>query len=416
MTTIAIHGVLLEVPEGHWLPQIRSQLPDYSENVGRLAATVEWKYPGRGFIDVGANIGDTAAIVRGHSRLPILCIEGSELYYQILKNNTRRLHADVELEHALVDCASTERPGRLDLENGTATFRPHSQPNEGKERFVRLDTILSRHPRFQSSKILKIDTDGMDGRILQGALDWIREAQPVLFWEHDLGRDTLAKGPGLRIFDQLLDVGYRTGLVFDNCGEFVQTISLDARQQLAELSEYLPGGEQFYGYCDLCAFHEDDDDLCARFRQIEVENRRARRKTGSKPLNEPLFRALVQSQFEMHSAQITGAVRETIRTLIGPAPLTTELEAVRAHTQLDRYRLQVQIADLQTSISSKEAEIQRLHSLLHGFIRADDLKTQISQLNYQMESSLALRAARSLHWILSPIRRLIARPPNGARP
>lgn len=408
MKTIAIHGVTLDLPDDHWLPQIRNQLPDYSENVGRLAAVVEWKYPGRGFIDIGANVGDTAAIVRAHSKLPILCIEGSESYYELLKENTGRLQADIELECALVDADSAERPGRLSVEQGTATFLPNTQ-NGAAHHFDSLEAILLRHPRFQTSKILKIDTDGMDGRILEGAIQWISGARPVLFWEHDLGRDAAAGGPGLSIFNRLMKAGYRTALVFDNTEEFIQTISLDADQQLAELSDYLPGGEQLYGYCDICAFHEEDGDLCVRFRQIEVENRRARRKIGPKPLNEPLFRALVEAEFRAHSAQITSVVRETINTLLGEAPLT-ELAAVRANTQLDRYRVQLQIADLEARISSKETEIQRLHSVIRELLRTEDLRNQISVLRHELDSSLALRAARSLHWIAAPLRRLIAGP------
>lgn len=410
MTSIAIHGVTLDLPDGHWLPQIRSELPNYAENVGRLAATVESKYPGRGFIDIGANVGDTAAIVSAHSRLPILCIEVSELYYEILQANVRRLKADVELELARVDSSDAEKAGDLRIEFGTANFRPGSS-NGATQCFSTLDAILGEHPRFRTSKLLKIDTDGMDGRILEGAIDWIAAAQPVLFWEHDIGRDADLQGPGLRIFERLFDAGYAAALLFDNTGEFIQTVALDNHQQLAEISDYLPGGEQLYGYCDVCAFHVQDADLCARFREIEIENRRVRRKTGSPHVNEPLFRAMVQSQFEMHSARVTNAVRETIQRVMGEASLA-EISAVRANAQLDRYRLQNGITDLQASISAKEAEIERLHSLLRELLRSGDLKGQLAVLRHELDSSLALRMARSLHWILSPIRRLLAGPPN----
>ena len=442
MTTIELHGITLELPDDHWLPQIRRQLPDYAENIGRLASVVERKYPHCGFIDVGANIGDTAAIVRSYSRLPILCIEGSEIYYEILKENVRRLNSDVELECALVDSATVERPGRLSVEFGSATFRPNGD-NGTTSRFARLDSILARHSRFQVSKILKIDTDGMDGRILMGALEWIAEARPVLFWEHDIGRDVAAGGPGLSIFDRLLALGYRTALVFDNTGEFIEQVSLDARLQLADLSDYLPGGEQFYGYCDICAFHEEDLDLCARFREIELENRSRRRRTSPKPLDEPLFRALVQAQFEAHSARAIAQVQQTLKHSLdqmGGAPLVAELQALRAQTQSDRYRAQLRIDDLQTQVSSKEAEIQKLQVLLremmgerYSELRAieearrrtetEALKAQVAhvqaecnQLRRELDSSLALRAARSLRWILGPIRKMMGANSGGGEP
>lgn len=355
MTTIAIHGFTLNVPDNHWLTQTRSHLPDYSENIGRLAGAVESKYPGRGFIDVGADVGETAAIVRAYSRLPILCMEGSEFYYELLRENVRRLPADLEVE-------------------GVA----------------RLDATLARHPRFQTSKVLKIDEDELDECLLESTLEWVAAARPVLFWRR---RDTVAVRRSLTIFDRLLAVGYRTALVFDNTGEYMQTISLDASQQLAEIADYFAGG---WG---ICAFHDEDADLCSRFRQIELNNRRARKKTHPQALD-PGVRA---------------ALEETIRRALGEAQ-TTELAAVRAHLQLDRNRLQLQIADLDNRLSLKDAEIQRLHSLVRESLRAEDLKSQVSELRHELDTSLALRAARSLHWILGPIRRRIGRTSNGGRP
>jgi FkbM family methyltransferase len=412
VTSIELHGVKLELPNDHWLPRILTELPGYCENIGRLAAAVERKYPGRGFIDIGANIGYTAAIVRAQSNLPILCIEGSEFYYELLKQNVRQLKPEVELECALVDSASAERQEGLPLQYGKAALPTDSRDGASK-RLAQLDSILARHLRFQSSKILKIDTIRTDGSILAGALEWISAARPVLSWGHDMGRDEAAAGPGLGILERLLEIGYRDALLFDNTGEFIQTVSLEARQQLADLSGYLLGGEQFHGYCDVCAFHEEDLDLCSGVRRIELEGRRARRKTASKPLNEPLEN-----------------------------PLSAELQVLRAQTQFDRYRQQLQITDLETRVSSKDEEIYRLHVMLRELLvellverstknrreemlrqaEVDELKGQLASarnegagLRHELESSITLRAAKSLGWILGPLRRALGRSSSGGR-
>ena len=102
MTTLDLNGIQISVPDDHLLLYIRRTLPDYAENVGRAAAVVERKYPGRGLVDVGANVGDTAAVVRSHTGLPILSIEGSPYYFELLQANARSID-DVELECALVD-------------------------------------------------------------------------------------------------------------------------------------------------------------------------------------------------------------------------------------------------------------------------------------------------------------------------
>jgi hypothetical protein len=359
VTEIVIHGFTLSLPDDHWLPQIRNQLPNYSENIGRLAAAVEQKYPGRGFIDFGANVGDTAAIVRSHSKLPILCIERSQ-YRQLLEDNVRRIPADVELE-----CPSG---------NGIASSTP-------------LNTILARHPSFQTSKILKIAGSGMHGSMLESIFEWMAAAHPIVYWRHGLGYDATASGQRSTIFDRLLAAGYRTALVFDNTGEFIQTLSLDARQQLAEICEYFPGGEQCYAYGDVCVFHDEDVDLCERFRQVEIDHRRTRGKT----------------------------TQESIPHTMGEDQ-RTELAGVRAHIQLDRHRLQLRIAELESRIRSKDAEIERLHTVLRDLLRSEDLKAQLAGLRQELDTSLVLRLARSLHWFLGPIRRWIGPKSNGGRP
>jgi hypothetical protein len=360
LKTIAIHGIALDLPEDHWLLQVRGQLPDYSENIGRLAAVVETKYPARGFIDVGANAGETAAIVCAHSQLPVLCIEGAQ-YRELLEENVHRLRSNVEWE-----CGSG---------NGAESLSP-------------LCTILARHASFQGSKILKIAGGPMYGPLLESALDWIATAHPILYWKHSLGPDTSASGQRSAIFDGLLATGYRTALVFDHTGEFMQTISLDARRQLTEIGDYLPGGKQLHGYGDVCAFHEEDVDLGERFRQVEVENRGIRRKTSSQLLSETSSREVSN----------------------------TELTAVRAHTGFERHRLHHQIAELEARIALKDAEMNRLHTVLRDLLRSEDLKVQLAGLRQELDSSLALRVARSLHWLLGPIRRRIGPRPNGGRP
>jgi hypothetical protein len=278
VTTIQLHHFTILAPERHWLGPIRQDCPDYSENIGRMSGAVERKYPNRGVIDIVANVGDTAEIVQSHSSLPILCIEGSAYYFEFLEKNAVQLGPSVEWDRTFVGATDSTECGTITIERGTAFFRPST----GEVDFIpfqKLESILARHPRFRDAKVLKVDTDGMDGLILIGALNWIASAKPALFWEHDMGLDRAVGGPGLRIFARLNEVGYTKAVIFDNRGKYIQTLSLSARQQLADLSDYLPGGDEFYGYCDVCAFHETDLDLCDSVRRIELETRAARRES-----------------------------------------------------------------------------------------------------------------------------------------
>uniref|UniRef100_Q02BE7 Uncharacterized protein n=1 Tax=Solibacter usitatus (strain Ellin6076) TaxID=234267 RepID=Q02BE7_SOLUE len=487
MATIKQSCVTPALPAQPATAQARIESPACRDNLGRLAAAVERQYPGRGLVSAGSNTGRTAAIVRAHANLPILCIEGSVPNFELLQKNACNPGADIELECAILDSAGGERESRLNNEPGKSSFQADICDSP-VTRFERLDNILARHPRFQWAKFFQLDTDGPDGRIILGALDWIKAAKPVLFWKHDAGQDGAGGGHASEIFRRLFDIGYRTAIVFDSGGDYVQTLSLDARQQLDDLSDYFPGGERLYGFCDICAFHEEDLELRIRVRRTELENRRLRRQTG--PLqNEPTFRNLAEGQIPSHRTEVANAVPDSITSAMDrltaalaeearhraaeagqlQRPLsandpqyslrqrreaelseslankTVELQALRAHVEIERYRLQVQLQDQEKRVSAKEAEIQKLHGLVReliadrssrtpsGAIQSEseirDLKIELIQakkecarlqyeltessseceeLRYHLKTSLALRAARSLRWVLEPIRRLLS--------
>ena len=84
LVTFEIDGYLLYLPLSHRLPQHRLATPGYSSNLGRLAQIVQSKYPDLTLVDVGANVGDSVAIVRRRIHCPILCVEGEERFASIL--------------------------------------------------------------------------------------------------------------------------------------------------------------------------------------------------------------------------------------------------------------------------------------------------------------------------------------------
>lgn len=58
--------------------------------LGRVAARIWRKYPQMVAVDVGANIGDTASIIRSGCPAPIICFEGDRTYEALLAER----HAD----------------------------------------------------------------------------------------------------------------------------------------------------------------------------------------------------------------------------------------------------------------------------------------------------------------------------------
>lgn len=50
--------------------------PDANTQLARLAKMIISKYDDASMIDIGANVGDTIAVVRSHINIPVIAIEG----------------------------------------------------------------------------------------------------------------------------------------------------------------------------------------------------------------------------------------------------------------------------------------------------------------------------------------------------
>jgi FkbM family methyltransferase len=238
----AVGSIPLELPLSHPLPFFRHDHPRYDAAIGRIAAVVAGPV-----VDVGANVGDTAASIRGLSGVPVLCIEGDERFYALLERNAPALEP-VELERAFVEAPQR---GRVERGDGTARIVPGDAELPSKP----LARVLEEHPRFAHPALLKIDTDGMDVPILLANLDLLDRVRPVLFFEYDPDAGALPE-----IFERLRELGYERMLVYENTGEPAGAGPIDPWPHEA-YSGF--GGAR---YADVCAFHRDD----ARGREVEA--------------------------------------------------------------------------------------------------------------------------------------------------
>ena len=216
----------LELPLSHELPFYRTDHPLYGDAVGRIAAAL-----GGPVVDIGANVGDTAAIVRAYSNVPIL--------FRLLVRNTADL--DVTSKQTFVGARAL---GTVERGRGTARVVAgggaiHSTP---------LADVLWM--RFGEPALIKLDTDGMDVPILLGNLDLLRRLRPVLFFEYDphLGAEPV-------VFERLREIGYANVVVYENTGEYRETFELVDEARAAALhAEY--SGHGGARYVDVCVVPE----------------------------------------------------------------------------------------------------------------------------------------------------------------
>lgn len=265
---IEIDGSSLLLPFSHELPVYRSLFPEYSANLGRIARVVQEHHPGT-IVDIGANVGDSVAIIRWHSDAPILCVEGDSVYLPYLATNTARF-ADVEIEPSYVATTSDARSYTVERFGGTARIVPLADlvvdgSDTGGSTHKRLtveasplEEVLSRHPNLPQPSLLKIDTDGNDPGIIQSAAPLIARTHPTIFFEFDPRLvEEITGNDGTEVFSLLDELGYRDLLLFANTGPLLCRVHSRERSLLGDLAAFV-GASQPIEYFDICAIHLDN--------------------------------------------------------------------------------------------------------------------------------------------------------------
>ncbi|HLI22615.1 MAG TPA: FkbM family methyltransferase [Stellaceae bacterium] len=261
--SIGRHRLIL--PPDHLLDEYQAHYRLYDRVLGDIAQIVWHKYPGASAIDIGANIGDSAALICRDQDFPVLCIEGSPRYLGYLRRNLERLPATIEIAPVLVggNAAAVPKAG-LQEKLGTARITSASATTDETIEMRPLADILAAHSKFSQPRLIKSDTDGSDFEILASSIDVLRAVRPVLFFEYDPKFRIDGFEMGLATLAKLHEIGYSCFLVYDNFGNCLEIVTGDPRERFAQLNRYLMShalfGPQIH-YFDVCACGPQDEDI-----------------------------------------------------------------------------------------------------------------------------------------------------------
>lgn len=242
----------------HPIEEYLTQFKYYSRNLARIAKYLEHKYSKYSIIDVGANIGDTIALLRSHDVYQVIhSVEGDPVYTALLDRNLP-LFKEVEVHRTFLGQESRDENIVIDNTRGTANISTGSGQMIS---VVKLDDLVAKN-KIQGIKLLKTDTDGFDFKILRGAFQTIRRDKPVLFFEYDADYLKQQNEDGLGIFEDFKEIGYNKALYYDNFGKFLLSTEISNTDLLAQLYAYINRkSDCAFPYYDVCLFHKDDDDL-----------------------------------------------------------------------------------------------------------------------------------------------------------
>ena len=231
LVDVKVSEILIKAPENHILVQLqKSQSQPYRDlAIGITAQFVSDKYPGATIIDIGANIGDTAAIIASFSNNPLILVEPSDYYHDILMKNIDSIPNVKRVEKVLISDQPVHK-GIISHSSGTARF---VNIEEQGDIFTckKLEEIADNN-----TKLVKIDTDGFDFTIIKSGLEWLSIAKPLLFYENEI-RNLETFEESNNVLRNLAEIGYKYFIVWDDPGfHIVSTSDLDI---LFSLNRYL---------------------------------------------------------------------------------------------------------------------------------------------------------------------------------
>jgi FkbM family methyltransferase len=238
--------------------------PDLNKQLARLTTLVHSKYPNLTVIDIGANVGDTIAVIKTQIDIPIIAIEGDDISFSFLQKNVQQFESITPIKQFLGE-AERKISVKLNKSGWNTTLIPQS---EGTNQLMLkpLDDVLDANGLSERElKLIKIDIEGFDTIVLRGAEKIISKNKPVLYFEYNTTNMNAIKEDGLATLLSLVKYGYKEVIFFDAKNRYVITCPLTSTELITQLHYYVHEEKSQIPYYDLCLFHSEDSDLQDKF-------------------------------------------------------------------------------------------------------------------------------------------------------
>jgi FkbM family methyltransferase len=184
--TKTIGGFEIEIPHGHIYTY--HDLPEHYDKgpwsfIASLISNIKTELT---LVDIGANVGDSAAYWRSFNKGKCICIEPSNYFFSLLEKNTQKIgnchiinsiyNADISINNLVFTSGSQTGTTKISEDSNILdTYKGSS---------IGLDEILKIS---KSQCIFKTDTDGFDEYIIQDMIekkgDELTQLFPIIFFE-----------------------------------------------------------------------------------------------------------------------------------------------------------------------------------------------------------------------------------------
>ncbi len=243
---------------------------EYGKVLSRVVKQYFENYSSLKVIDIGANIGDTICLIKTDGDVPVLAIEGDSSILKLLKKNILQFNEIQIVDQFLSDnvediVVSTEK------ESHNMTLVPTK--NGQIVKFTTIDSLFVNRIITENHKIIKVDTEGFDLKILRGGLQYLKTVNPIIYFEYNLHcLLNIEKNPE-NFIEELVKIGYCKFLIYESDGNFLFTINENTITIFKELDGYLRLLKSKIYYIDILAFNKIDLEFAENFQCIESQNR-----------------------------------------------------------------------------------------------------------------------------------------------
>jgi FkbM family methyltransferase len=273
-----LYGRSMRMPAEHPLPAVQHHFPQYNRPLSmaiKAIASSSSGNPNLTVIDVGANIGETVAVIEQLvPDVSYLCIEADEDIARMCRFNHRD-NPRVQTEQ----CYIGENAGSLvmlqDDGRANASTKLIDQANCDESshygRLVRLDTVAGPFAdAHHGLSLIKVDTEGYDFSVLRSGGRLIERYRPALYFEWFPDLLTELKEQVWSGFDYLAGFGYLHFVFFSSRGDYYCHLSRPDHFILKSLASTASQNKSL-GYFDV--FSSTDEAVCKRLVELVTTQR-----------------------------------------------------------------------------------------------------------------------------------------------
>ena len=211
----SLHGRAAVINFANPYPLCVRRYPNYNApQVELVALTANTLGHAVRVLDVGAAVGDTALLLLqrcGPSILSLDCIEGDERFFRLLERNLEGTGA--RAHHLMLSDREGSVPSLVRSQHqGTASAQGANE--------VQAVTLDSFFTDVGTPDVIKVDTDGYDGKVLGGASRLLQATRPSVLFEWHPRLCHITGTDDEQAFSVLRDAGYSRFIFFTKFGQF----------------------------------------------------------------------------------------------------------------------------------------------------------------------------------------------------